>query len=254
MLMIPAIDLQKGRVVRLLRGVFQTETVYHDDPVAVAKRWVSEGAQYLHVVDLDGAKTGTLCHGPVIRQIAAEARHAGAQIEVGGGIRCIEAIEGMLKVGVDRVVLGTKVFEDAKFRRRVLKDYGERIAIAVDSQSGSIVTQGWTVANVNASTFQDTESTFVAELLKDGAQYIIYTEVTKDGTLQGPAFDGIQNMLDRVAGKAQLIASGGVGSLDHLKHLLTLKPVPHGAIVGKALYDGRVELADALALCRAHAG
>ncbi|OGX40993.1 MAG: hypothetical protein A3C53_04095 [Omnitrophica WOR_2 bacterium RIFCSPHIGHO2_02_FULL_68_15] len=248
MLIIPAIDLQNGRVVRLLRGVFSTETVYHDDPVAVAQRWFGEGARYLHVVDLDGARTGTLQHEAVIREIAAAAATHGAKIEVGGGVRSPEAIDALLQQGVDRVVLGTKAFEDEKFRRHVLAQYGERIAIAVDSHSGSIVTQGWTVANVNASTFHDTEHTFVTDLLRDGARCLIYTEVTKDGTLAGPAVDGVQRLLDQVAGQAQVIASGGVGSLEHLQQLLALSPAPYGIIVGKALYDGRVELAKALAL------
>lgn len=248
MLIIPAIDLQSGRVVRLVRGVFSRETVYHDDPVAVAQRWFGEGARYLHVVDLDGARTGAIQHQAVIHAIAEAAAKAGAKIEVGGGIRTAEAIEVLLQQGVDRVVLGTKAFEDAAFRQQVLRQHGERIAIAVDSHSGSVVTQGWTVANVNASTFHDTESTFVAELLRDGARYIIYTEVTKDGTLAGPALDGVQRMLDQVAGKAQVIASGGVGSLEHLQQLLNLSPAPYGVIVGKALYDGRLELSKALAL------
>lgn len=248
MLIIPAIDLQNGRVVRLLRGVFSTETVYHDDPVAVAQRWFSEGAKYLHVVDLDGARTGAIRHRAVIHAIAEAAAKAGAKVEVGGGIRTPEAIDDLLQQGVDRVVLGTKAFEDATFRQSVLRRHGDQIAIAVDSHSGSVVTQGWTVANVNASTFHDTETTFVNELLRDGARYIIYTEVTKDGTLAGPALDGVQRMLDQVAGQAQVIASGGVGSLEHLEQLMKLSPVPHGVIVGKALYDGRVELAKALAL------
>ncbi|MBI4227317.1 MAG: 1-(5-phosphoribosyl)-5-[(5-phosphoribosylamino)methylideneamino] imidazole-4-carboxamide isomerase [Candidatus Omnitrophica bacterium] len=248
MLIIPAIDLQGGRVVRLVRGVFSTETVYHDDPLAVARRWFGEGARYLHVVDLDGARTGAIQHQAAIHEIAAEAAKVGAKVEVGGGVRSAEVIEELLQQGVDRVVLGTKAFEDARFRQAVLRRHGDRIAIAVDSHSGSVVTQGWTVANVNASTFHDTEATFVAALLNDGARYIIYTEVTKDGTLAGPALDGVQRMLDQVAGKAQVIASGGVGSIEHLQQLLALSPAPYGVIVGKALYDGRIELAKALAL------
>ncbi len=248
MLIIPAIDLQNGRVVRLLRGVFSTETVYHDDPLAVAKRWIGEGARYLHVVDLDGARTGLIQHQAAIHEIAAAVAKSGGKIEVGGGVRSPEVIEALLQQGVDRVVLGTKAFEDEKFRRHVLKQYGERIAIAVDSHSGSIVTQGWTVANVNLSSSQDTEDTFVRALLQDGARYIIYTEVTKDGTLAGPALEGVQRMLDQAAGRAQVIASGGVGSLEHLQQLMALSPAPYGVIVGKALYDGRVTLADALAL------
>lgn len=247
MLIIPAIDIQGGRVVRLTRGDFAAQTVYADDPIAIAQRWASQGATYLHVVDLDGARTGTLRHGPVIKQIVTE---AGVKLEVGGGIRTTDAIDELLAAGADRVVLGTRAFEDPAFRKDVLHRYGERVAIAVDSQSGSVVTQGWTVAKVNISTYQDTEPTFIAQLLEEGARTIIYTEVTKDGTLAGPAFDGIQRVLTQVGGRARVIASGGVGSVEHLQQLKAMTPSLEGVVVGKALYDGRVELPTALTLCR----
>lgn len=247
MLILPAIDIQGGRVVRLLRGDFSMETVYAQDPVAVAKQWAAQGATYLHVVDLDGARTGTVCHGAVIKRMVTE---AGVQIEVGGGVRSRETIDELLAAGADRVVLGTRAFEDPAFRKDALQRYGERVAVAVDSHSGSVVTKGWTVANVNMSAYRDTEPVFIDQLLAEGVHCLIYTEVTKDGTLAGPAFDGIQRVLTQVAGRARVIASGGVGSLEHLRQLKALAPPLHGVVVGKALYDGRVALPGALALCR----
>ena len=248
MLIIPAIDIRGGHVVRLLRGDFAKETVYHDDPVAMAQQWVAQGARYLHIVDLDGARSGMMQNHALIQQIASTVAASGAKIEVGGGIRSTESIEELLGIGVDRVVLGTRAFDDRDFRRRVMNTYGDRLAIAVDSHRGTVVTQGWTVARVTVSMRSDSEFTFVDELLREGVRHIIYTEVSKDGTLSGPAFEGVQRLLTQVGGQAQVIASGGVGTLEHVRQLKSLTPPLAGVIVGKALSDGRLQLAEALAL------
>ncbi len=247
MLIIPAIDIRGGHVVRLFKGDFAAETIYDQDPVAVAQRWVAQGAKYLHIVDLDGARTGALHHWPNIERLAAAIAPSGAQIEVGGGIRSLEAVQELLGAGVDRVVLGTRAFQDPEFRRQVLRDYGERVAIAVDAQDGLVATDGWRIVKVDARAMrEDTEASFVTELLKEGVHYIIYTDITKDGTLAGPAFDRIHRLIDQVAGRARIIASGGVASLDDLRQLK--QAGVYGAIIGKALYEQKFALAEALAL------
>lgn len=247
MMIFPAVDIQGGRVVRLLQGDFSSETVYAQDPVATARHWVEQGAAYLHVVDLDGAKTGTVQHSPIIQRIVQEVAPRGARVQVGGGIRDFETVAHLLAAGVSRVVLGTRAFRDPAFRRRALEEYGDRVAISVDAQHGLVATEGWqNIRGMLQGAREDADTAFVADLLADGARTIIYTDITKDGTLTGPAFERVQRLMDQVRGRAEVVASGGVGSLEDLRRLKQLGV--HGAIVGKALYERRFTLPDALAL------
>jgi len=241
MLIIPAIDLQGGRVVRLLRGDFSTETVYGDDPIAVARRWVEAGATYLHVVDLDGARTGQPQHVEVIRCLV---RVGGARVEVGGGVRTREAVERYLACGVDRVVIGTKACLDAAFLAEVARAIPGRLAVAVDTRRGAVVTDGWTkTAGVEVDVL-------VQRVLDAGVTTVIFTDVARDGTLVGPSVRRLRRVLQQCGQRARVIASGGIGSLDDLVRLKTLEPLGlMGVIVGKALYEGRVDLAEAIHRC-----
>lgn len=249
MLIIPAVDLRGGKVVRLLRGEFDKETVYADDPVAVAGRWMTQGARWLHVVDLDGARTGVMQHQPIIGRIVAEAARPGTRIEVSGGIRGERMIRELFDLGVHRVVLGTKAAsQDPTFRRQMLRQYGRRIAIGVDARGNEVAVQGWQAASGQTLQPAQGQSDFIGRLLADGAQCLIYTDISRDGTLEGPALERIQALVARVGAQAEVIASGGIGSLEHLKQLAALTPPPAGAIVGRALYEGAVNLKEALAL------
>ena len=241
MLIIPAIDLKGGKVVRLVRGEASAERVYGEDPVAQAQRWVEAGAQRLHVVDLDGALTGTPQHSEQILEIA---QAVSIPVQTGGGIRSSELIEKYLSGGVRQVVLGTQAFRDEHFLTEVLEKHRERIAVAVDVKEGRIAVEGWVQkewADPNA---------FVKRLLEDGVSTLIYTDTSRDGTLAGPAIGHLDTLLAQTQGRCDFIASGGVGSLEDLKILQAFESKGlTGAIVGRALYDGRLDLAQAIQAC-----
>jgi phosphoribosylformimino-5-aminoimidazole carboxamide ribotide isomerase len=236
MLIIPAIDLRGGKVVRLFQGKFNQQKIYSHDPVKVAKHWVRQGAKFLHIVDLDGASCGVSKNLDVLEKIIEQ---VGVPLEFGGGIRSIEAISKIFSLGVQRVVLGTKAASDAQFLKKAYKKFGEKIIVSIDAKDGLVCTQGW---NRAAS---KTALDFAKELKKIGFKQLIYTDISKDGTLGGPNILGIKELL-KVSG-LHVIASGGVSGVGDLLKLKKLKVMGlSGVIIGKALYEGKFTLTEAL--------
>ena len=241
MLIIPAIDLRGGKVVRLYQGKFNRQKVYSAEPVIMAQHWAKQGAKLLHLVDLDGAAGGSLKNIEVVKKIIHQ---AAVGVEFGGGVRSMETISKLLSLGVQRVILGSRAASDAKFLKQAWKKFGERIIVSIDAKRGKVMTQGW---NCRAA---KTELVFAQELKTIGFKQLIYTDISRDGTLAGPNISGIRELL----GKTQLkvIASGGVGCLKDLIALKRLKKQGlSGVIIGKALYEGKFTLAEALKVMRA---
>jgi len=237
MVLIPAIDLLDGQVVRLAQGKREAVTVYTKDAVAAARRWVDAGATWLHVVDLNGAFDGAYINLPVARRIIEA---CGVSVELSGGIRTHEALIEAIEAGAARVVLGTKACEDPAFVKTAVERYGEKIAVAIDANAGKVVSRGWVAATGL------TPATLARNMTDLGVRTIICTDVSRDGMLQGPNLSLIGEMLD--AGVKQVIASGGISSLEDVKRLKTLASRGViGAIVGKALYEGTLDARAAIA-------
>lgn len=238
MIILPAIDLKGGHCVRLCQGRADAVTVYSDDPVAQAMAWREQGAEELHVVDLDGAFTGQPQHALIIRQII---RKTGMKVEVGGGIRCDHALETMIEAGVTRAIIGTRALEDLAQLKRWVKLYGESIAVGIDARNGLVQVRGWVEAS-------ETRAVDLARRVADiGVKTIIYTDIETDGMLGGTNVKEMAEMCDAVP-EVNIIASGGVSAPEHVGSLNALgKPNLYGAIVGKALYDGRTTLAAMIA-------
>ncbi len=236
MIILPAIDLLDGKVVRLAQGRRDAVTVYSTDPVAVARRWAEAGATWLHVVDLNGAFDGTYTNLPVARQIIAS---CGINVELSGGIRTAETLAAAIEAGAARVVLGTKACEDPAFVREAAARYGRKIAVAIDAKAGQVVSRGW----VSSTTL--TPAALARSVRELGVETIICTDVSRDGMLQGPNLALLGDVLD--VGSLHVIASGGISSLEDLKQLTALEPRGViGAIVGKALYEGKIDARQAI--------
>jgi phosphoribosylformimino-5-aminoimidazole carboxamide ribotide isomerase len=233
----PAIDVRGGQTVRLLRGDYGNETVYDADPAEAARRWVGDGAEFLHVVDLDGARSGRPLNLDAVERIAAA---VDVPVQAGGGLRDADAIAALFDVGAERVVLGTAALRDPDLLRAALQDHGDRIVAAVDSRFGQVALQGWTEGG------ETDPAEAITELSGQGVGRFVFTPIDVDGTMEGPD----TQQLRRAAGatEAELIYAGGVGSLDHLRSLAAAAP-PNlgGVIVGRALYEGRVSVAEARA-------
>jgi phosphoribosylformimino-5-aminoimidazole carboxamide ribotide isomerase len=230
----PAIDIRGGQAVRLLQGDYERETAYDADPVDAARRWAGEGAEFLHVVDLDGARAGQPRNLEVVRRIAAAVE---CPIQAGGGLRDAAAVDAMLEAGAERVVIGTAALRDPEFLERALSDHGERVVVSVDARDGKVSLSGWTEA-----TDRDVADA-VAELGDRGVARLLCTEIEVDGTMEGPATAELNRIA--AATDAQIIASGGVGTLAHLKALAdNAAPNIEGAIVGRALYEHRFTVAE----------
>ncbi len=241
MLIVPAIDLKGGKVVRLVRGDFSEELVYGDDPVAVAKRWVEAGAGRLHVVDLDGALTGTPRHLEMISKIA---HSVSIPLQSGGGIRTLDGIVKFLEAGVAQVIIGTKACLDEAFVTQAVRAHGEKVAVAVDSVQGRVAIEGWVRKEYMKP------GPLIRRLLQQGVKTILYTDASRDGTLTGPAVEGLREILSQVGKKAAFFASGGIGSVEDLMKLKSLEPLGlDGVIVGRALYDGKINLKEVIPLC-----
>jgi len=238
-IIIPAIDIKEGKVVRLSQGRFNEMTIYSDDPVAVAKQWQDAGAAWLHVVDLDGAEKGKIQNLEIISNIA---RCVNIPIQMGGGIRTFEDVESILLHGVKRVIIGTKVIDDKKFLQDLLLKWPRQITVSLDCSRGFLAQKGWT-------SFSSLKATDFAKELEDmGLSCLIYTDISRDGTLKGPNIASIKELLDAV--KIPVIASGGVSSLDDIRALKKLQADGlAGAIVGKAIYENRFSLQSAIDLC-----
>ena len=237
MILYPAIDVRGGSAVRLTQGDYGRETTYDADPVDAALRWAGEGAQYLHVVDLDGAKAGAPQNLATIERIAAAVP---CPIQVGGGLRESGSVARVLEAGAARVVIGTAALRDPGFLEAALAAYGDRVVVSVDARDGKVSLAGWT------ETSDVDVADAVAELSQRGATRFLCTTIEVDGTMEGPAL----GELARIAAgtEAQVIASGGVGDLAHLESLAREAPANvEGAIVGRALYERRFSVAEAIA-------
>ncbi|MCK9588066.1 MAG: 1-(5-phosphoribosyl)-5-[(5-phosphoribosylamino)methylideneamino]imidazole-4-carboxamide isomerase [Terrimicrobiaceae bacterium] len=229
MILLPAIDLMGGEVVRLKRGLATEKTVYSSDPVAFAKKWEDSGADWLHLVDLDAAFSGEPENLAVIEKICASVN---IPCELGGGMRNFKNVSAAFSCGVSRVILGTKACESPEYIAEICAEFGgERIAVGIDANQGKVAVKGWT----------ETTSTSVADLALiaqvAGAGTIIYTDIATDGMLEGPNFSELENLLRLL--DCHLIASGGVSSAEDLRKLSKM-PRLYGAIIGKALYDGHI--------------
>ena len=233
MLIYPAIDLYEGKTVRLFKGDYAQMTVYNNDPALVAADFKKSGAQCIHMVDLEGAKSGTT---PNLETICRVKQQTGLFCQVGGGIRTMEVVSRYLDAGLDRVILGTAAVTDPGFAKEAVQAYGEKIAIGVDIKDGYVAVKGWT----EKSTLE--AFAFCRDMENIGIKTLICTDISKDGAMQGPNAD-LYERLSRELGM-NIIASGGVSSLEDIKRLAAMQL--HGAIVGKAYYTGAVNLKEAM--------
>jgi phosphoribosylformimino-5-aminoimidazole carboxamide ribotide isomerase len=234
MIVIPAIDLKGGQCVRLLQGKKDEVTTYSNDPVSTAKRWESYGARLLHVVDLDGAFTGSQKNFNAIVRIRESVKIV---MEVGGGIRDIGNMSNLFSAGIDRVVIGTAAIEDPEFLTNSCRKYPGRILIGIDAKDGMVAIKGWEeVTSINAR-----ELAKRLELI--GIAGIIYTDISRDGMLSGPNLEAVREMVETV--KIPVIASGGVSGIEDIKNLMKIRDL-WGVITGKAIYAGTLNLREAI--------
>jgi phosphoribosylformimino-5-aminoimidazole carboxamide ribotide isomerase len=236
MLIIPAIDIKDGRCVRLFRGEMDKETVYFENPVDAAKHWLAEGGSFIHIVDLNGAVEGRPVH---TKEVASICQQTGLAVELGGGLRSIEAVEAALDLGVSRVVIGTTAYENAEFLRALCKMFPGKIVVGIDARQGKVAVKGWL----------ETTSMSAVELAKrcanDGVSRVIYTDISRDGTREGINVEETLKIARAV--EIPIIASGGVSTLDDIRKLVPLeKEGVEGVIVGRALYAGAISLKDAI--------
>lgn len=237
MIIIPSIDIKDGRVVRLLRGDYSQETVYPGTPVEYAKRWQDEGAELIHVVDLDGALTGKPINFGIVEKVV---KSVDIPVELGGGLRKESDIATAFEIGVDRVVIGTKAL-DEDFISKLAQKYGASIIIGLDVRQGYVQTEGWrreTKVGIDKSlqTFEDL-----------GLETVVFTDISKDGTLSGPNLEELKNLLKKT--ELNVILSGGISSLDDIKELTKIKSNNlFGAIIGRALYEERFKLKEAISI------
>ena len=231
---IPAIDLRGGRCVRLYQGDYDQETVFSEDPAGMALHWQALGAPRLHLVDLDGAARGELCHLAIISDIAKKVR---IPVQVGGGIRQLESIKQLLAAGVGRVILGTAAVESPELVKEACSVFGEAIIAGIDARDGYVCTQGWKRKT------DITATELALEMAVLGVKRFIYTDIARDGTLSQPNFEAIEELASKM--ELPIIASGGVTSIGHLQRLSRI--TVEGAIVGRALYTGDIRLEEALA-------
>lgn len=234
MIIYPAVDVKDGRCVRLVQGQFNDVTVYSDNPVEMALNFEKMGARYLHVVDLDGARLGEPQNIAVISEMAVK---MGIPLQLGGGIRTIEMIEIILCKGIHRVILGTSAVRDPNLIKTAISSFGSNLAVAIDARDGMVAIEGW------AKTSEFTAVGFARKMEALGAKTIIYTDISRDGMLTGPNLKAMEEMTKAVG--IEVIASGGVRNLEDIKNLKGIGV--SGAIVGKALYTGDIDLREAIA-------
>ena len=237
MIIYPAIDVKDGRCVRLVQGQFNDVTVYSDNPVEMAKKFEQMGAQYLHVVDLDGARLGEPRNTAIVSEMAVK---LGIPVQLGGGIRTIEMIEIILCKGIQRIILGTSAVNDPNLVKRAVQTFENNLAIGIDAKNGMVAIEGW------AKTSEFTAIGFARKMQELGAKTIIYTDISRDGMLSGPNLKAMEEMVKAV--EIEVIASGGVKSIEDIKNLKDIGV--SGVIVGKALYTGDVDLAEAIRIAR----
>ncbi|WP_186669718.1 1-(5-phosphoribosyl)-5-[(5-phosphoribosylamino)methylideneamino]imidazole-4-carboxamide isomerase [Sporosarcina sp. BP05] len=229
MILFPAIDIRDGKCVRLIQGDYDQEIIYNDSPTAMALEWEKQGADYIHVVDLDGAKTGNSLNREAIQAIA---KSVSIPVQVGGGIRTMEIIDAHIASGVSRVIIGTAAIQDKPFLKQAVEKYADKIAVSIDARRGFVATDGWT----------ETSDVLAVDLLNEleeiGVKTVIYTDILKDGMMQGPNFHELE-MMDK-ASSIDIVASGGVSTEEDIVQLRELDL--YGAIIGKALYEGKLSL------------
>jgi phosphoribosylformimino-5-aminoimidazole carboxamide ribotide isomerase len=232
----PAIDLYQGKAVRLYKGDYQNMTVYSDNPVSVAKDFKDKGAEWIHLVDLEGAKNGLTPNAQTVENIV---KQTGLKAEIGGGIRSIEVIEKYLSIGVSRVILGTSAVTDRDFLTKAVEKYGDKIAVGVDIKDGKVAIKGWT----EKSELDGLE--FIKELVDLGVKTVICTDISRDGAMKGANHELYKTLKDL---DINVIASGGVSSIEDIKILSKIGV--HGAILGKAYYTGAVNLKEAIEVAK----
>ena len=237
MVIYPAIDIYEGKAVRLYKGDYAQMTVYNEDPAAVAADFVAKGAKCIHMVDLEGAKSGTT---PNLETICRVKKESGLFCQVGGGIRSMETVRAYLEAGLDRVILGTAAVINPEFAREAVDAYGSKIAIGVDMKDGFVAVKGWTEKSALEG------FAFCKQMEEIGIKTVICTDISKDGAMQGPN----HKLYERLAGELsmQIIASGGVSSIEDIRRLAKMDI--HGAIVGKAYYTGAVDLTEAIEVAK----
>lgn len=231
MILFPAIDIRDGKCVRLIQGNYDKEIIYGDSPTRMALEWQEKGAEFIHIVDLDGAKTGDSLNKNAIQAIAEA---VSIPIQVGGGVRTMDMIDGHIESGVDRVIIGTAAITNPSFLKEAVNKYGDKIAVSIDARGGMVATDGWT----------ETTDTKAIDLLKEleeiGVKTVVYTDILKDGMMQGPNFEELKAIDEACA--IDIIASGGISTAENIKNLRIMDL--YGAIIGKALYDGNLALED----------
>jgi phosphoribosylformimino-5-aminoimidazole carboxamide ribotide isomerase len=234
MILYPAIDIMDGQAVRLVEGVFEDATTYHADPLEAATSWVEAGARFLHVVDLDGARSGEPKSLEHLKRIV---KATGVPIQYGGGLRTVETVRDALRAGAERAIVGTAAFKDIDFLDDIVAQFGPRVVVAVDTKNGMIATEGWT---------QTTELPVVEAIKRltgRGVRSFVFTDVSRDGKLTGPDLDAVKQVAQAVRGR--FIYSGGIGSLEHLRALARLRQVNMaGVIAGKSLYEKKFTVAE----------
>jgi len=237
MIILPAIDIKEGQCVRLTKGDFATAEKVAEDPLKTALSFQEAGAEWIHMVDLDGAKEGSLINSPVFLEVA---RKTGLKVELGGGIRTMESIDYYLDQGISRVIIGSAAIADQELVKAAVKKYGDRIAVGIDARNGNVSGDGWLTDS----------GVFYLDLAKKmeaaGVKYIIFTDISKDGTLSGPNLEQLGRI--REATDCRIIASGGIHTM---KDIAALKEMGlYGAICGKSIYKGTLSLKEAVAFCR----
>ena len=231
----PAIDLRNGKCVNLIQGRAEAETVFSEDPISVAESWADQGAEYLHLVDLDGAFQGDSANLSIVQEIV---QRISIPTQLGGGIRDMERIEHVLDLGVSRLILGTAALRNWELVQDAATKYPKQIAVGIDATKGLVATEGW----VNISERKSAE--FAKEMVSLGIETIIYTDITSDGMLAGPNVDATAEIITSLDSSIEVVASGGVTTLDDLKNLKAIGSA--GAIIGRALYTQQLDLKSAI--------
>lgn len=238
MLIIPAIDLRSGKCVRLVEGKLDQETIYSDDPVAQAKTWEDLGAKMIHLVDLDGAFTGSPKNLEVVKEILQAVK---TPVELGGGIRDLATIKMLLEMGIERVILGTVAINHPELVKEACALYGDRVIVGIDSKNGFVAIEGW------EATVEKTTVELALEMKAMGLKRVVFTDIRRDGTMKGPNLESTQELAEKTGLK--VVASGGVSSIQDVRNLKALEPFGvDSVIMGKALYTGDVKLEEALAI------
>ena len=236
MIIFPAIDIKDGNCVRLIKGDFATVHKVFESPVKAAEQFVNAGAEWLHMVDLDGAKTGATVNRETILDVV---KHTKLRVELGGGIRDINTVDDYINNGISRVILGSAALKNPDFVKEAITRYSDKIAVGIDALDGFVATEGW----IESSKVNYIE--FAKKMEQIGVKCIIFTDISRDGTLQGPAIDGLYKLKEAVS--CNIIASGGIKDIQNIRDLLSLNI--YGAICGKSIYSGTLDLKDAINVC-----